>query len=304
VPTKLLVPPCGAWFGAYVGGSTPETITSVVTGFEASIGRPLDIVYTYHDMSDGNDGQLLNADEEALGKSRTLMISWSTDLWNAHSRYSWRDDIASGKLDAHIDQQAKQIKAFGRPVMLAFDPEMDIRFSRDTRNAPDYIAAYRHVHDRFAQDGVTNVIWMFIVTGDLAPGPPAFASYYPGDEYVDWIGFDLYNFYKCWVPTGTWKTFEEAVKPTYDWLETNGFGGKPMMLSEYSSMQDPQNATAQADWFRTVPQVVKTMPNIKAIVQWDALLDSPSCDLTVNRPDTKAAFKSIGADPYFHQPRA
>ncbi|MBC3844360.1 hypothetical protein GXW82_42000 [Streptacidiphilus sp. 4-A2] len=50
--TSELVPPCGAWWGAYVPNG-PDGLVASVGALEQQIGRPLDLVYTYHDMGPG-----------------------------------------------------------------------------------------------------------------------------------------------------------------------------------------------------------------------------------------------------------
>jgi hypothetical protein len=50
----------------------------------------------------------------------------------------------------------------------------------------EFIAAYRHIVDLFRKNNVTNVKWMWSPAGN--EGAPL---YYPGDAYVDYVGFTL-----------------------------------------------------------------------------------------------------------------
>src|SRR5205814_4193261 len=55
--------------------------------------------------------------------------------------------------------------------------------------------AYRYVVDRVRARGATNIKWMFhtnnysypLDTWNFAP------AYYPGSDYVDWLGFSVYG---------------------------------------------------------------------------------------------------------------
>ena len=67
-----------------------------------------------------------------------------------------------------------------------------------------------------------------------------FNSLYPGNAYVDWIGYDPYNFYNCHGANGTWKTFQQTIDPMYQWLESNGYGDKPFILPEYGTVREPE----------------------------------------------------------------
>lgn len=302
--SRLLVPPCGAWWGAYVPpGAQGEA--AAVRSFEQRIGRRLDLVYTYHDMGTGTDGQLLTADEQSLGASRMLMLSWESDVWDdtgqTPNRHLGWAKIAAGDYDATVvDPQAERIKAYGRPVLLAFDQEMDARTPADGTPA-QFVAAYRHLHDRFRQLGVTNVIWVWTVTGYL-PHQALMKALYPGDSYVDWIGYDQYNYYRC-KSVPTWESFAQTQLPSYTWLRTNISATKPLMLAEYGTAADPARPGAQQQWYQQVPQVVRQqLPGVRAVVQWDSSVPGADCDLSLDRAPALAGFTAAGQDPYFHQP--
>jgi hypothetical protein len=70
-------------------------------------------------------------------------------------------------------------------------------WGRPQTDPADFIAAWRHVHDLFAKQGVRNVIWSWDPSHQFsAPSPdkPASAAseWYPGKKYVDWVGLDGY----------------------------------------------------------------------------------------------------------------
>ena len=92
-----------------------------------------------------------------------------------------------------------------------------------------YIAAYHHVHDLFVADGATNVYWVWC---PLVADVPAetwnhWTNYYPGDDYVDWVGLDAYN----WGTSSsccTWQSFGDLVTDLY-----NDYAGKkPLIVAE------------------------------------------------------------------------
>src|SRR5438034_11485050 len=53
----------------------------------------------------------------------------------------------------------------------------------------DLIAAYRHVHDRFALAGATNVQFVWNVNFWNYSGVDQ-RDFYPGDAYVDWMAVE------------------------------------------------------------------------------------------------------------------
>ncbi|MEO3783171.1 glycosyl hydrolase [Actinocorallia sp. B10E7] len=56
----------------------------------------------------------------------------------------------------------------------------------------DFAAAWRHIHDIFTEVGAGNVIWVWSPNTAEAPDMPNLKDFYPGDEYVDWIGISGY----------------------------------------------------------------------------------------------------------------
>ena len=131
------------------------------------------------------------------------------------------------------------------------------------------MAAARHVHDLFVEQDVTNVQWVWTTTGYLAQGNQAvLRAVYPGDHYVDWVGYDPYNFYRC---TGAaWRDFEQTIKGGYAWLVANGYGGKPFMIPEYGTQFDPADPARSTQWYESIPQVLRRYPNLKAVIRWDS----------------------------------
>ncbi|MCX4823581.1 glycoside hydrolase family 26 protein [Streptomyces sp. NBC_01142] len=301
-PTELLVPKCGAWFGAYVRHSKPD-LEEKVLAYEKRIGRTLDIVYAYHDMSvdDGLEGTLLTEQEQRVGKERMLLLSWESKWWNGTpaQQPSWKQ-IASGALDETvIDVQAERIKKYGKPLFLSFDLEMDTR-TPDNGTPAEYVAAYRHIHERFRELGVTNVVWAWVITGYTGHSE-LFRKLYPGDAYVDWIGYNQYNYYRC--HKAKWQSFEQTQTASHDWIRKNLSDDKPLMLSEFGTADDPSKPKAQAEWYEEVPRVVKELDGVRAALQWNYRDPGPGCDLALARDESWKSLRKVAADPYFNQPR-
>jgi len=300
---SLLVPPCGAWWGAYVP-TGPDGLTASVAALEQRIGRPLDLVYTYHDMGSGTDGQLLDPAEQQLGRTHLLMLSWESDVWSDNGGPSvplgWAK-IAAGDYDTSvIDPQAERVKAYGRTVLISLDQEMDSRTPADGTPA-QFVASYRHIVDRFRQLGVTNVRWVWTITGYLEHAA-LFTEMYPGDAYVDWIAYDQYNYYGC-RHDPHWLSFAQTELPTYTWLRTHISATKPLMLAEYSTAVRGSDPAAQQQWYQQLPQVLEQqLPGIKAVVQWDSTVPGPDCDLSLDNGPALSGFTEAGRSPYFHQP--
>lgn len=292
-----LAPACGALWGVYT--TQGANLTSAVTDLESKVDRKFDITLRYHDFSNHqHQGQFPDAAEQALGKDRTLLFAWQSRVSDTKTDIAWAR-IAKGEMDGFIDSAATRIKAYGQQVMIAFDPEFD----NQKKKGPieDYVRAYQRIHDRFAAKGVTNVTWLWISTGYLGAGNDQhIMDGYPGDKYVDWIGYDPYNFYTC---NGTgWSTFEQKVANPYKFFVSQGLGDKPQLLSEYGTSYDPANPTRATQWHKDIPAALKKYPNIKGLVRFNSsgvLSTGEKCSLHLdNGPGMLASFKQAGLDPY------
>ncbi|MFF7855944.1 glycosyl hydrolase [Streptomyces sp. NPDC007904] len=306
-PTALLEPPCGAWFGAFVPHERAD-LEDRVRAYEDRVGRRLDIVYTYHDMSvpEGarREGQLLTPEEQRVGEDRMLLLSWESKWWGGTKgqQPTWKE-IADGELDASvIDVQAQRIREYGqrtgKKVFLSFDLEMDTR-TPDNGTPAEYVRAYRHIHDRFRELGADNVVWTWIITGYLNHAG-LFERMYPGDAYVDWIGYNQYNYYRC--HDTEWLTFAQTQRATHAWIRENISDDKPLMLSEFGTAADASRPERQAEWYAQVPRVLKGLEGVKAALQWNHRDPGPHCNLALANEPAWASLRKAVADPYLNQP--
>jgi hypothetical protein len=288
--SALDVPSCGVLWGAYKPPGSGETLATTVTDLESQVGRSFNIVYRYHDFSGvGGSGAFPDTFEKQLSASvHILLEDWAPTVFSTHTQLMWAN-VAAGAYDSTvIDPEAARIKAFGKPVMLTFDAEMDGAIGVNGQ-AANYVAAYRHIHDQFAAMGVTNVIWVWTITG-TGGHDSEFASLYPGNSYVDWIGYDPYNFASC--HNTAWRSFAQTIDQPYQWLEANGFGDKPFILAEYGTVPDPSSSSAAATWYSQIPTALAGYPNIKALLAWD---DQATCDTRLtSSPGELAAFAAAG----------
>lgn len=294
--SALLVPSCGAWWGMYLPVSNDGQLIPAVTGKERFLGRRLDIIERYHDMSASSDGIFPGPAEKQLARNHLLLFSWGPAVWSTSTRYRW-SLIASGALDRTvIIPEARRLRAFHHTVFLTFSSEPDGAVPALGTPA-EFVAAWRHIHDVFARAGVRNAVWVWTTEGYL-PHAATIAALYPGNAYVDWIGYDPYNYYTCHQTR--WLSFAQTVEPFYHWLMARHFGGKPFMLAEFSTVPDPLDPGRAAAWYQSIPPVIAALPQIKALIQWDSTV--PGCDLTI--PSSSAAargYRQSGLSPYFRK---
>jgi hypothetical protein len=203
--------------------------------------------------------------------------------------------VNSGAFDDAIRSRADGIRALGQPIFLRWFAEMDGDFQSHLTGSPaQYIRAWRRVRWIFATRGAWNAVWVWCPTAYGFQEGEA-QKYYPGDQYVDWVCADGYN----WAPTrpgAGWRGFQEIYQAFYDFGVTRG---KPMMAGEYGCLE--RNPGEKAAWIADARAVLKDVfPEIGAVVYFNSKGD-PGYDWRVETSESSfQAFQAMGADPHFN----
>ena len=133
--------------------------------------------------------------------------------------------IASGGYDGYLRSFAASVRAFGAPVIIGFGHEMNAYWYswayRHTTPAT-FVAAWRHIVTLFRAEGADNVTWLWTVQAD-EPGTGPIASWWPGPDYVTWVGIDGYYYRPS-------ESFYSIFGATI--AEVRMLTGKPVLLSE------------------------------------------------------------------------
>jgi hypothetical protein len=298
-----LVPREGAWWGSYPGQAAGD-----VEAREALYGRQVDVLHRYHDW---NDVWPTTAEQAYAAQGRFLYEGWENRVFGG-TTVCW-SDVAGGAHDAAIDAQARRLAAFGQRLFVGFlhEPEDNLGPCQpdavndplaDMGSAEEFRAAYRHIVER-VRPVAPNVVWVFGVMGH---DPATSWSFYPGDDVVDWVAWDPYNWANCAGRTSDrWRSFQQIGQAMYAHLDAVG-NTKPRMLGEYGSHDDPAMG-GKEQWLRDLPAVLRTaMPKLKAVVYFDrpdTRFPTDPCNWAVDSsPAATAGFAAAGADPYLNQP--
>jgi hypothetical protein len=107
------------------------------------------------------------------------------------------DRIAAGELDDNARQLARFIRLIERPVYLRIGYEFDGGWNHGYENAERYKTVFRRIVDVLREEGVENVeyVWQaaaFPLDVLMDGGYTDYREWYPGDDYVDWMGVSLF----------------------------------------------------------------------------------------------------------------
>lgn len=288
--TGPLVPKCGhPYLGAYAynySGATGTHFYSQLKYHESRIGRNVSIAHAYNSPSQNNNKALTPLERHVAGGTANntyLLVDWDlTDKWA---------DASSGAEDRTIDSMARSISLVGNTVFLALGYEPQGKVSKDSNctkygqpngsdgSAANYVDMWHHVHNRFAADNVTNVVWVLIYQSYQTPLFNCMVpDLYPGDSYVDWVAADIYDTRYDHKSTGApigWHTPNTRPEngtgigdQVYTEFSNDGFGNKPWMVSEFGSDSSLDDAVT---FYRQIRDGLDegVFPNFQAYLVFD-----------------------------------
>lgn len=273
--------------------SIPASLDGVVS-LEKALGTTLPLIQSYGAWGDKRDelfpDRVLNAIHEIGSIPVLTWEPWLTDFENAQHRdlplREARDHgglamIAHGDYDFYIDAWAKSAAAYQHTIMLRFAHEMNdpYRYPWGPQNnqPQDFIAAWRHVVDRFRAAGANNVL--FVWAPHLAYD--GWEHYWPGDAYVDWVATGALN-YGTVAYWSKWWTFDQVFGQHYA-----AFAGlkKPIMIAEFGSVAVGGDRT---QWYAAASDALRTRyPAVKAVlffnVHHDNTVTQQAIDWSIER---------------------
>lgn len=317
---RLVVPEKGAYTGAYIdfGDSEDDVTLEQIETFEKAVGKHQAIIAS---SSYWGQQSFPRRNLEIITRHHAVpLVYWSP--WDkpyeqdrGPDRFSL-EAILAGKWDDYIDSWAKQAKAFDQPLFVAWGLEMNGTWfpwsgyfyggGKDVGEGrfagPElFKKAYRHVVDRVRAQGASNVMWVFHANNYSYPMDSwnEMKQYYPGDDYVDWLGMSAYGkqFKKDdWVSAADCLTY--AYKDLCSLSPT-----KPVMLAEWGIGEFP-GAGDKAGWITEAFGVMQRgMPRLKAAVFWHERWENEDGSFSnlrvTSSPQALEAYRKGVAEPFW-----
>ena len=188
--------------------------------------------------------------------------------------------------DGYLTAFAQSAAEWGRPIVIRLGHEMNLSRYHWGGTAAEYgpasperfRAMWRHVVDIFRLAGAKNVRWAFCPNCESVPGPgnPAAAlwntarAYYPGDDYVDVVGMDGYNWGDTQTPAkngwqSSWRSFADTFGGLQAVLRTLA-PAKPIYVFETASAASGGDKAA---WLGGLAATTRTW-QLAGVVWFDA----------------------------------
>jgi endoglucanase len=276
----------GCAIGAYVNGM------SNLSSFQSLIGKNLAVVLWYVHWQDPFP---TSEADSVYDNGSVPLITWEPRITH---ELGTLEAIASGSYESYVTEFLQAARDWGGPVLLRFAHEMNgdwypwdgYHNGASAAAAEKYKEAWIHIYNVKEQVGADNVYLVWCPNHDNLPNAAwnTASAYYPGDQYVDWIGMDGYNW-----GDGDWDTFYAVFNSIYQ--ELTALTSKPLMIGEFSSAEE---GGSKADWITDAfSKIESNYPRVK-IFCWFNI--NKERDWRVNSSSSsEVAFKQALQDTHF-----
>lgn len=201
--------------GAYLG------MIAENSDFVSDVGSYL----TYFSMSIGQTDIYYPANQIIEANNAVVTIGYTVD------------SLSSVNYDV-IREALNNLAKYNKPMFIRFANEMNVSSLGDEPTL--YVDVFRRVADMIHEYPNFAVVWS---PNDMGALDRPFEYYYPGDEYVDWVGVSSYmkKYFQgkqdtiekeaIYFMTGDYAWTTNALKPIIKFMAENGIN-KPVMISE------------------------------------------------------------------------
>lgn len=225
--------------------------------------QPIASHLTYFSMSDGQTDIYYPANVNIAGNNCVATVGYTVD------------SLDSVNYDV-IKKALNTLASYNKPMLIRFANEMNVSSLGDEPSK--YIEIFKNVANMIHEYPNFAVVWS---PNDLGALDRPFEYFYPGDEYVDWVGVSSYQkkYFMAnqntkdkdatYFMTGDYAWTTNALKPIIKFMEENNIQ-KPIMISEGGIETANQYGEDCSSWasprFRNMYyNVIMKYPQVKLI---------------------------------------
>jgi hypothetical protein len=305
---KIIPPESGVYVGAFPDmGSTEDSVTFArLKAFENLTGQKPLWVYFSNNWFGGIKfpaGEVkIIKDFGAVPFIRMMPRSDFSDT-KSDPVYSLQKIIA-GKFDKELKSWAHDAKKYNEPLMVEFGTEVNGNWFpwcgfNNGKNPETFRKAYIHIIELFRNEDVDNITWVFHVNYESTPDEKwnSMSAYYPGDDYIDWIGMSIYGAQK---QEDDWINISEIFDAAYKNLSAIS-DNKPLGVFEFGVIEHER----KFDWIKSFFDLLKSRKydRVKGISYWHSRWDNTDGSVTNMRldssPDALRVYKEAISEKYF-----
>jgi hypothetical protein len=212
--------------------------------------------------------------------------------------------IIEGHFDTFFAAWAKEIGQVKGEVLLRILHEFNGDWYpwctvNNDQNPELIIKAYRHIHDIFKKQGVTNVKFIWCPNSMSIPQTKwnFIMDAYPGDEYVDIVGLDIYNGAGKSV---AWRSFRKEGIENY-FILTQQAAKKPLIVCEVASRErepdECRDAQNKAEWIAEMSEALQSDMSKVVLLTW--FNEKKTFKINTSQASREAFLKYIWGNEHF-----
>lgn len=287
-------PQSGCYIGAFIQNDI--NVNGMISNFEALVGKKHTGYLTYTAVSSPFPKAFVDSCKKY---GAFVQIGFEPDT-------AFRD-VVDGP---HLRNWAREAARSGVPIFLRFASEMNGDWVPWFGSPTLYKEKWRLMH-RIMKEEAPNIVmvwcpnWRPDIPNDTSRN---IMAYYPGDEYVDWVGVNFY----MWGPVYDSLMNETGIS-TLSKLGAvyNKFPNKPIMICEWAAASrewrgNPPLPRITTDYcINHMNQLYSTLqqyfPRVKGVFwfNYDSHLINKSDFSLTNNPAVLNAYKNVIQNPYF-----
>lgn len=247
---EKLEPPYGCYIGAFI--ERDEVVRGDIKLFEELTGKKHASYITY------------------VGYGSPFPIDWVRKVIEAnaipHIAWEPNDGLDVVRDDEYLRSWARQAAQFDFPIMLRFASEMNGAWSAYFGDPRKYIAKWRLVANVMRAEA-PNVVMLW---APFCMPKENINAYYPGDEFVDWVGVNIYSVY-CHNGNPNDRAHHEDPVELLRHVYRTYAHRKPIAIAEYAATHyckgTKRDTTdfALAKMARMYEAIVRELPRVKMI---------------------------------------
>lgn len=216
---------------------------SVLSYAEERLSADFDFVAVHvHWANESDFPRVLS--ESLSGTEKTIVVFWNAMDYKKEiqDEFSFAS-ILAGDRDSYISSFRDQVAAY--PGMVYIIPFEEVNgdwtpwsvVKREYGDLAEYKAAFRYLRDKFRD--VSNVKFGWVVNNVSVPNTKenSIENYYPGSDYVDFIGVNGFNFGDPWI------SFDQVFTPVVAELREYN---KPLYITSIGTAEGPK----KSEWVR------------------------------------------------------
>lgn len=260
--TTTSIPRTGAWLGAW-----PSSNEKNIEHFNQLAKRPSDIIHTFISISQDTSWWKGSIDYvKSQGATNLLTLEMKKSDGQDYSTV----DINNGLLDAHFINLAKDLKSWQNGSEIWIRPLHEVNGNwygwcigdSQVNTNESYIQAFQRVVKIFRANEANNVKFIYNVNDQNVGKGASYMEAYPGDEYVDYVSMDGYNWgtSRAW---STWQGFREIFDEAYNALISGS--KRPVIIAEYASTE---MGGSKAAWITDMKNQIQSgaYPKLTAVI--------------------------------------